>query len=62
MHSSSSVPVAARAPYAACTVYAAGAAALLLTRGLPAEQLAGAAGITSPLLPEFELRLEELFA
>jgi hypothetical protein len=39
MRSSSSVPVAARAPHAGCAVCAAGAAALVLARGLPAEQL-----------------------
>ena len=40
MRSSSYVPLAARAPDAGCAVYVAGAAALLLARGLPAEQLA----------------------
>jgi len=40
MRSSSSVPVTARAPCAGGALYAAGAAALLLARGLPAEQLA----------------------
>jgi len=40
MRTSSLGPVAARAPHASCAVCAAGAAALLLARGLPAEPLA----------------------
>jgi hypothetical protein len=40
MRSSSPGPVAVRAPHASCAVCAAGAAALVLARGLPAEPLA----------------------